>query len=128
MEPALVEIEDALVPGFVVEELADGRFTVFVPSVPTPLAGAVYVLARTRVHLLDVPFTTGIQSVSRWGSGAKDLVACDAAALNSVRTEFSLHRVYKLCSGGLANNPARLRIVTADTHGRPRGKPGVPGR
>ena len=45
-KPALVEIEDALVPGFIIEELADGRMTVFVPSVPTPLAGAVYVLLR----------------------------------------------------------------------------------
>ena len=44
-QPALVEIEDALVPAFIIEELDDGRFTVFVPSVPTPLAGAVYVLA-----------------------------------------------------------------------------------
>ena len=42
-KPALVEIEDALVPAFIIEELDDGRFTVFVPSVPTPLAGAVYV-------------------------------------------------------------------------------------
>ena len=40
-KPALTEIEDALVPAFIVEELDDGRFTVFVPSVPTPLAGAI---------------------------------------------------------------------------------------
>jgi uncharacterized membrane protein len=74
-QPALVEIEDALVPGFIIEELDDGRFTVFVPSVPTPLAGAVYILPRERVHILDVPFTQAIRSVSRWGSGSKDLVA-----------------------------------------------------
>jgi uncharacterized membrane protein len=74
-KPALVEIEDALVPAFIVEELEDGRFTVFVPSVPTPLAGAVYILSRERVHLLDVPFTQAVKSVSRWGSGSKDLVA-----------------------------------------------------
>jgi uncharacterized membrane protein len=73
-KPALAEIEDALVPAFIVEELEDGRFTVFVPSVPTPLAGAVYIL-RERVHLLDVPFTQAVKSVSRWGSGSKDLVA-----------------------------------------------------
>jgi len=41
---ALAEIEDALVPAFIIEELEDGRFTVFVPSVPTPFAGAVYIL------------------------------------------------------------------------------------
>ena len=48
---------------------------VFVPSIPTPLAGAVYILDRKRVHPLDVPFTEALKAVSRWGSGAKDLVA-----------------------------------------------------
>jgi uncharacterized membrane protein len=74
-QPALAEIEEALVPAFIIEELEDGRFTVFVPSIPTPLAGAVYVLSRERVHPLDVPFTQAIQTVSRWGAGAKTLVA-----------------------------------------------------
>jgi len=74
-KPALVEIEEALVPAFIIEELDDGRFTVFVPSVPTPYAGAVYVLAPERVHPLDVPFTQALQSISRWGSGSKELVA-----------------------------------------------------
>ena len=74
-KPALVEIEDALVPAFIIEELEDGRFTIFVPSVPTPFAGAVYILSPERVHPLDIPFTQAVQSVSRWGSGSKDLVA-----------------------------------------------------
>src|SRR6185436_11262792 len=65
-QPALVEIEDALVPAFIIEELDDGRFTIFVPSVPTPLAGAVYVMARERVHIIDIPFTQAIKTVSRW--------------------------------------------------------------
>src|SRR5262245_46139148 len=74
-QPALAEIEDALVPAFIIEEFEDGSFTVFVPSIPTPLAGAVYVLSRERVHPLDVPFTQAIQTVSRWGAGSKELVA-----------------------------------------------------
>ena len=74
-KPALVEIEDALVPAFVIEELDDGRLTVFVPSVPTPLAGAVYILAPERVHPLDVPFTQAIKTVSRLGAGSKFLIA-----------------------------------------------------
>jgi uncharacterized membrane protein len=72
-KPALVEIEDARVPGFIIEELDDGRYTVFVPSAPTPLAGAIYILDRGRVHPLDVPFTQALQVVSRWGLGAKAL-------------------------------------------------------
>ena len=73
-QPALVEIEDALVPAFIVEELDDQRFTVFVPSVPTPLAGAIYILSAERVHPLDVPFTQAVKAVTRWGSGSKELV------------------------------------------------------
>ncbi len=73
-KPALVEIEDALVPGFIIEEFEDGRYTIFVPSVPTPFAGAVYVLGPERVHPLDVPFTVAIKSISRWGAGCRDLV------------------------------------------------------
>ncbi len=73
-KPALVEIEEALVPAFIIEEFEDGRYTVFVPSIPTPFAGAVYILDRKRVHPLDVPFTEALKVVSRWGSGAKDLV------------------------------------------------------
>ena len=65
--PALVEIEDALVPGFIIEEFEDGRYTVFIPSIPTPFAGAVYVLARERVHRVDVPFTDALRVISRWG-------------------------------------------------------------
>jgi uncharacterized membrane protein len=72
---ALVEIEDALVPAFIIEEHDDGRFTVFVPSVPTPFAGAVYVLNAARVHPIDVPFAQALQSISKWGSGSKALVA-----------------------------------------------------
>ncbi len=72
-KPALAEIEDALVPAFIIEEFEDGRYTVFVPSIPTPLAGAVYILERQRVHPVNVPFTQAIQVISRWGSGAQDL-------------------------------------------------------
>jgi len=74
-KPAFAEIEDALVPAFIIEEFEDGRFTVFVPSIPTPLAGAVYVLPADRVHPLNVPFTQAIKSISRWGAGCKELLA-----------------------------------------------------
>jgi uncharacterized membrane protein len=73
--PALAEIEEALVPAFIIEELDDGQFTVFVPSVPTPLSGAIYILTPDRVHPLNVPFVAILKTVARWGAGSKDLVA-----------------------------------------------------
>ncbi len=74
-KPALAEIEDALVPAFIVEEFNDGRFTVFVPSIPTPFAGAVYILDAARVHPLNIPFTQMVKVVTRWGTGSRELVA-----------------------------------------------------
>ena len=59
----------------VIEEHDDGRFTIFVPSVPTPFAGAVYVLGPERVHIIDVPFTQAIKTITQWGSGSRELVA-----------------------------------------------------
>ena len=73
-QPALAEIEDALVPAFIVEVIDDGRFTVFVPSSPTPLAGAIYILSPERVHPLNVSFAQAVKVVTRWGSGSKALV------------------------------------------------------
>ena len=74
-KPALAEIEEALVPAFIIEALEDGRFTVFVPSAPTPISGSIYILTPERVHPVDVPFTHAIRSLSRWGFGSKELVA-----------------------------------------------------
>lgn len=73
-KPALIEVDDGLVPGFIIEENEDGRYTIFIPSVPTPFAGAVYILDSQRVHPLNVPFVEAIKVVSRWGSGAHELV------------------------------------------------------
>ena len=56
-KPVLAEIDEGLVPAFIIEELSDDLVTVFVPSVPTPLAGAVHILSRERVHPVDIPFT-----------------------------------------------------------------------
>lgn len=71
---ALAEIEDALVPAFVIEEHGDGHYTVLVPSVPTPMAGSVYILPRERVHLVDVPFPKALKVISKWGAGSRELL------------------------------------------------------
>ena len=67
LEPALVEIEVALVPALTVEELEDGSDTVLVTSAPTPMAGSIYILPRDRVHPVGIPFTKAIGVFSTWG-------------------------------------------------------------
>jgi len=74
-QPALVEIEDALVPAFIIEKHADGQFTVFVSSSPTPMAGAIYILQPERVHPVDVPLRKAMMCVTKWGAGAAEMRA-----------------------------------------------------
>ena len=72
--PALVEIEEALVPAFLVEEHEDGSYTVFVPASPTPTIGSLYILPRARVHPVDVPFAKAVKCVGQWGVGSGELL------------------------------------------------------
>jgi uncharacterized membrane protein len=81
-QPVLVEIEGALMPAFLIEEHIGERCTVFVPSVPTPMAGAIYIIARNRVHPLNVPVTAMLSCISNWGAGASRLLAAHDAARN----------------------------------------------
>ena len=78
--PCLAEIEEALVPALIVEELKNGSFTVLVPSVPTPMAGAVYILPPERVHPVDVPFTAALRVFTKWGAGSSEFVQAMEAA------------------------------------------------
>jgi len=73
-QPVLVEIEEALTPAFIVEELDGDPFVVLVPSVPTPAAGSLYILPRERVHWVDVPMTEALAVITRWGAGTGKLV------------------------------------------------------
>ena len=49
---ALVEIEEALVPAFIVESSTMEAMLFFVPSVPTPAAGAICIITRASVCIL----------------------------------------------------------------------------
>jgi uncharacterized membrane protein len=71
---AFAVLDDALVPAFVLEELADARYTVFVPAAPNPSQGAIYVLPRERVHLIDAPVHEVAGCVRGWGAGTGGLV------------------------------------------------------
>ena len=74
LQPALVEIEDALVPALIVEALDNNAFTVLVPSAPTPMAGSIYILPGDRVHPVDIPLAKAIGVFSKWGTGAGEFV------------------------------------------------------
>ena len=74
LQPALAEIEEALVPALIVEELDDGSYTVLVPSAPTPLAGSIYILPRGPGPSHGYPAHPGDRRILEVGTGAGEFV------------------------------------------------------
>jgi uncharacterized membrane protein len=111
-KPAMVELDDALVPAFIIEDFEDGRFTVFVPSAPTPLSGAIYVLTPDRVHPVEAPFAHAVKALSQWGSGARGLVA----AMDARKSPFG-NRV----TGAEHEEPEHIKGATSTVYGQPAG-------
>jgi len=70
---AFVEFDDNTALCYVVEEHANGYFTVFMPSSPTPFSGSVLLMPPHRVHIVDVPFTQAFSAMAKWGTGMRDM-------------------------------------------------------
>lgn len=71
--PALIEMEDGLVPGLILERHNDGFVTVFVPSPPSPTSGQCYVFKAGMAHPVDVSLPKFANCIAKWGIGAQDL-------------------------------------------------------
>ena len=66
-QPALAEIEDALVPAFIIEELDDDRYTIFVPSVPCTCSGENACTSSTsRLPRPSAPSLAGARGRKIW--------------------------------------------------------------
>jgi uncharacterized membrane protein len=76
---ALAWIEESWVLAFAMERHDNGLYTIFVPSAPTPAAGAIYYLPESRIKLLDVPVSSAVACVTRLGLGSRDLLARELA-------------------------------------------------
>jgi uncharacterized membrane protein len=74
---ALAWIEESWVLAFVMERHGNWLSTVFVPSAPTPAAGAIYYLPDSRLKLLDVPVSAAIACITRLGVGSRQLLATE---------------------------------------------------
>ncbi len=77
---ALVDIHGPgiKVLGFVMEEHGNGLATVYVPSVPVPSIGNIYIVERERLTILDARETDVTHCVSQWGIGLQKIVAADS--------------------------------------------------
>ena len=71
--PALITLfaPGTAVLGFVMEDEGDDYLTVFVPSAPVLTAGAIHVVERSRVQIMEGSSLKAAECISKWGRGLK---------------------------------------------------------
>ena len=69
MRPVLAHFDDYAQLAFEVDQLADGRRVIYVPSAPDPRAGAVLVIDSARIEPVPITFVTAIGGLRALGRG-----------------------------------------------------------
>lgn len=73
--PALMAMPmDSQAVVFVIEEHANGDFTVLMPTSPTPGMGNLLIVPAERIQLLDASTAAVFDALSRWGEGLKEVL------------------------------------------------------
>lgn len=73
--PALVTLSapGTAVLGFVMEDEGDEYLTIFVPTAPVMTAGAIHIIERSRVKLIEGSSMDAANCITQWGMGLKKL-------------------------------------------------------
>jgi uncharacterized membrane protein len=59
------------------EEHADGRLAIFVPSLPSAAGGSVQIVTREQVRVLNVGLGSIVAALNQWGVGTGKLLRKD---------------------------------------------------
>ena len=71
---ALGENYESLSPALLIEKHPNGYYTAFIPAVPTPTVGSVYLVHEDRVFDVDVPMLDMLKFITRWGEASPALL------------------------------------------------------
>ena len=75
LQPALLSMSpDVRTLAFIVEEHADGEFTLFVPLAAAPGVGNIQIVSATKVEKIDASMMDTLGCLFNWGSGTEALL------------------------------------------------------
>ena len=60
--------------GFVMEDVDDSHVTVFIPSTPVLTVGAVHIVERSRVRMIDGNAKAAAECIGQWGLGMQEFL------------------------------------------------------
>jgi uncharacterized membrane protein len=70
----LARIEDAWQFAILIEAMDNGHAAIYVPGSPNPQSGTVYFMSADRYKVLDVPPSSVLKCLKRYGLGANELI------------------------------------------------------
>lgn len=70
----LARIEDAWQFGFLIEEIEDEQYAVYIPGAPNPMSGSVYILEKNRIKKTTIPMKSAMKCLRGLGTGSNELV------------------------------------------------------
>jgi uncharacterized membrane protein len=71
---ALGETHESLSPALLIQKHSNGYYTAFVPAVPSPTVGAVYLVNEDKIFHVDVPILDMMKFITRWGEASPALL------------------------------------------------------
>jgi uncharacterized membrane protein len=89
LTPAEVNLfgSDARSLAFIIEELPDKRYAMFVPSAPAVTVGQLCIVPASSVTILDKPARLAIDAITQWGSGTTELYKDETQTNNGAAHE-----------------------------------------
>lgn len=82
---ALGGLDESLSIGFLIDHQPGLGYVVFVPSVPTPASGDLFIVSEDKVFPLDLPFAKAVKFYSQWGLGSAEVMQAVAARAAAAR-------------------------------------------
>lgn len=75
LTPAEIDLygSETRVLGFVVEELKDGRYCVYVPDSPVLTVGRTYIVGEHQLARLEGSTRAAVDAITQWGAGARQI-------------------------------------------------------
>jgi uncharacterized membrane protein len=70
----LARIEDAWQLAFLIEEIENENYAVYIPGTPNPLSGSVYFLEKDRIKKTTIPMKDAMKCLRGLGTGSNNLL------------------------------------------------------
>jgi uncharacterized membrane protein len=80
MKIVLVRVDDGWQIAFLIEQINDNMYTVFVPDAPTPISGSVYHVEKDRIIWTQMTRQQALQCISQLGFGSARMIKSNLEA------------------------------------------------